>query len=212
MSRRTVRTFDAAAEDFNASRHRPWPSIEDMGSVKGKRILDLGAGAGRNYRHFSEKGAGLVVAADLSMGMLRTLMAEGADNPICVRCDARRLPFIDSVFDGVSFIATLHHIPDDAGRHEAAKEVIRVLTPGGVALITVWAPESKPRGVMPAMAGGGADIRVPWARIGERYYHIFTPDELRTLVQAAGLSVVKMYKERVSKREVGVNLVLVARK
>jgi SAM-dependent methyltransferase len=211
IRKRTVRTFDGAAPDFNASRWRPWPSIGGIGDLSGKRVLDLGAGTGRNSRHFLEGGAESVVAADLSTGMLRVLAGKKGKGAICcVRCDAIFLPFRDSAFDAVAFIATLHHLPGVAGRISAVKEVARVVSDGGVVLITVWAPQGTPKGAK--QAGGEGDILVPWAKVGERYYHIFTPGELRTLVEKAGLSVVRLYHERVSRREVGANLVVVASK
>jgi ubiquinone/menaquinone biosynthesis C-methylase UbiE len=215
LRKRTTRTFDKASGEFDAARPGPWPSIKEMGSLTGKRVLDLGAGTGRNSGYFLESGAS-VVAADVSMGMLRVLARKaGAGQPIdLVRCDAVSLPFEDSVFDAVAFIAALHHIPDGGGRRVALGEVERVTVDGGVVLITVWAPRERPKGAREAVSDGGRgkDICVPWADKGERYYHIFSPDELRALLVEAGFSVMKIYNERVSKHGVGANLVAIATK
>jgi SAM-dependent methyltransferase len=211
----TARTFDGASGEFDAARPGPWPSVKEMGSIKGKRVLDLGAGTGRNSEYFLEGGAS-VVAADISIGMLRVLgRKEEVGQAIhLVRCDAMCLPFQDSAFDAVAFIAALHHIADDEGRRAALGEVERVTVDGGVVLITVWAPQEAPKGARCATMDGGSgkDICVPWADKGERYYHIFTPDELRVILADAGLSVMKLYHERVSKRGVGTNLVAIASK
>jgi len=213
--KRIERTFDRAAEDFDCARRLPWPSIEEMGSLEGKLVLDLGAGTGRNSRHLQELGAS-VVAADVSAGMLGVLRRKpGAGQGIqAVRCDAMSLPFQDSVFNAVAFVATLHHIPYSSGRRAAVVEVKRVNANGGMALITVWAPQELPRGARSAGGGcgGKGDICVPWAGKGERYYHIFDAEELRALLVEAGLSVAKLYREQVSSRGVGTNLVAVASK
>jgi SAM-dependent methyltransferase len=213
IRRRTARTFDGASVDFDATRRRPWPSVKEMGSLQGKRVLDLGSGTGRNSRHFLEGGAASVVAADVSVGMLRALyQRSGREAGLhAVRCDAMSLPFKDSAFDAVAFIATLHHVPEEEGRERALREVRRVTSAGSVVLITVWAPSGLPKGARPASGGGGEkDIYVPWGKEGDRFYHLFSPDELRSLVEGAGLSVVSLHHERISRRDLGVNLVAVA--
>ncbi len=50
--------------------------------------------------------------------------------------DARRLPFENNRFDGVSVLCALEHIPQD-GDIECMKEIFRVLKPGGVAVVTI---------------------------------------------------------------------------
>jgi ubiquinone/menaquinone biosynthesis C-methylase UbiE len=215
MRKRTERTFDVASSDFDSTRRDPWPSVKEIGNLKGKRVLDLGAGTGRNSKHFLDGGAS-VVAADISLGMLRVLgrkflSQHGVD---MLRCDATSLPFPDSVFDAVAFIAVLHHIPDNGGRRRALEEVARVMVFGGVVLVTVWAPKEVPKGArgVAAEGGSGSDIFVPWAGKGERYYHIFPPGELRELIEGAGLRVEKLYHEQVSRRRLGSNLVALASK
>ena len=52
--------------------------------------------------------------------------------------DARRLPFPDASFDVVVSALVLHNIPGQAGRQQAAREMARVLKPGGqVALLGI---------------------------------------------------------------------------
>lgn len=215
INKRTAETFDWASGDFDSARPGPWPSIDEMGSLSGKRILDLGAGTGRNSDHFLQGGAS-VVAVDVSLGMLRVLGRKtGAEKPIhLLRCDATSLPFRDGSFDGVAFIAALHHLPDHKGRRRALGEVERVTAHGGVVLITVWAPPELPKGakILASCGGTDRDILVPWAGRGGRFYHIFSPSELRTLLSEAGLTLTKVFHERVSKRALGTNLVAVATK
>jgi SAM-dependent methyltransferase len=213
IRRRTARTFDGASVDFDATRRRPWPSVKGIGSLQGKRVLDLGAGTGRYSRYFLESGASSVVAADVSAGMLMVLdRRRGKEQALfTVRCDATNLPFKDSAFDAVAFIATLHHVPEKEERKRALMEVGRVTSEGGVVLITVWAPRELPKGARPAVEGGGEkDIYVPWGKEGDRFYHLFSPDELRSLIEEAGLSIISIYHERISHRDQGVNLVAVA--
>jgi len=69
------------------------------------------------------------------MGMLRS--AEGRGARALVRGDAVRLPFGDGAFDRVSALHMLFHVPD---RHEALREMRRVLRPGGRVVVSTNGP------------------------------------------------------------------------
>ena len=49
--------------------------------------------------------------------------------------DMRRLPFPDASFDVITSSLAIHSIDDKAGREQALAEILRVLKPGGTALI-----------------------------------------------------------------------------
>lgn len=97
-----------------------------LGDVLGRRVLEIGAGAGQGARYLSGQGAE-VVASDLSAGMLRTAVRLGR-LPF-VQCDGAALPFADGSFDTVfTAYGVVPFVADSAAvMHEAA----RVLRPGG---------------------------------------------------------------------------------
>jgi len=111
--------------------------LRHLGDVRGRRLLDLGCGAGENSVYFALRGA-RCVAADLSPGMVQVAcqLAErnGATIEGCV-ANATALPFPDSSFDIVYAANLLHHIPEP---HRALREMHRVLVPGGKACF--WDP------------------------------------------------------------------------
>ena len=217
-----IRVFDTIAEEFCHSRRRVWKSLEDAGPFEGQTVLDLGAGSGRNVRYLLEKGAALVVAADVSSEMIKVLTSNlkeefrGTVHPL--RCDAIHLPFQASTFDKVIFVATIHHIPNRTSRLRAMEEVRRVLKDGGTVLITAWSLIQKRfLRALPGMVAGWfkgrefGDTYVPWG--GERrFYHLFKLGELRSLVERAGFLIEKAYGERVSSRLLAENWVVLARK
>lgn len=62
----------------------------------------------------------------------RNAELEGVSGRVEVRtCDARALDLADASVDVVVSTLCLHNLPDEAGRHTAAREVARVLRPGG---------------------------------------------------------------------------------
>ena len=108
-----------------------------MGDLRGKRVLELGSGAGEGAVYLALQGAS-VVATDLSPGMLKVVERVAAIHGVTVEhtiCSAEDLSvFSDSSFDLVYAANTLHHV-DTA---QCLDEVKRVLKPGGRAFF--WDP------------------------------------------------------------------------
>jgi ubiquinone/menaquinone biosynthesis C-methylase UbiE len=77
---------------------------------EGNRILEVGAGAGRNtprYGNFHQ-----VILVDYARSQLELAQERlgGGDRYIYVVADAYQLPFAEGVFDCVTMIRTLHHM------------------------------------------------------------------------------------------------------
>jgi SAM-dependent methyltransferase len=110
--------YDAAAEDWDAG---PGPIYEPLAqalvaaapvSLTGRAVLDLGAGTGAAGRAAIAAGARQVVAADLSIAMLRRHALKSPDAPAWypVAADAAALPFRDASFDLVLAAFCLNHL------------------------------------------------------------------------------------------------------
>jgi SAM-dependent methyltransferase len=105
-----------------------------LGDPAGRRVLEVGAGAGQCSRWLASQGA-TVVATDLSAGMLRTgitLNSRVSDPRQAVplaQCDATALPFADASFDVV--FTSYGAVPFVADSARLLREAARVLRPGG---------------------------------------------------------------------------------
>lgn len=104
-----------------------------------RRVLDVGCGPGNYTRLIAEAVQdGLAVGLDPSKPMIEAAVsAEGGPDNVCyVRGDGSDLPFVDSAFDAVCCVGSLHMIDDPM---QALDEMVRVLHPGGrLALVTTW--------------------------------------------------------------------------
>jgi SAM-dependent methyltransferase len=135
---------DGAADSF-AGVANPW----SLGRLEpGKRVLDLGSGAGTDSLVASQMvGAhGRVTGIDMTPQMLakaRAAAAElGAENVEFVEAEAEALPFPDGSFDVVVSNGVIDLIPD---KDAVFAELFRVLVPGGrlqIADVTIQNPVS----------------------------------------------------------------------
>ena len=165
-----------------------------LGDVRGRRVLEIGAGAAQCSAWLAARGAH-AVATDLSGGMLRGAARPGpGTGPTLVQADARSLPFPDASFDEVvTAYGALAFVPDAAGVH---REVARVLRPGGRWAFSVTHPV---RWAFPDDPGaGGLTVsrsyfdRTPYAertaggQVSYVEYHRTLGDHVRE-VRAAGL-------------------------
>ena len=187
-----------------------------LGCAPGHYARSLEIGAGTGYFTLNMLRAGLIgeaTCSDISPGMLRTLRANAERLGLEVKtkpADAERLPFADGSFDLVFGHAVLHHIPD---LQRAFGEFARVLAPGGTILFagepsrygdrlagvpkrfaTTVAPLWRRvigAGRAPITEGGPPDAALE----GVVDVHAFSPGELRSAAQGAGLDDVRVIGE-----------------
>jgi SAM-dependent methyltransferase len=111
--------------------------LDRLGDVTGKKLLDLGCGAGENSVYFAKRGAHCI-ASDYSPGMVEVALKLAEKNGVQVEgatVNAMSLDFPDNTFDIVYASNLLHHLPDPAA---CISEMQRVLKPGGQACF--WDP------------------------------------------------------------------------
>lgn len=106
-------------------------------NLKGKeKILDVGCGRGFYLKILSDFKLGLdLYGVDLNSKYLQIAEKFIKDESVnLTKSDICNLPFKDDYFDRIIASEILEHIPDD---QRAISELLRVLRPGGIVLITV---------------------------------------------------------------------------
>jgi len=98
-----------------------------------KRLLDVGAGTGRDSRFFADEGC-VVTCIDLSSEMVRLCRDKGLEALVM---DVADLSFEDESFDAVYSFNSLLHLPKDE-LPTALLEIRRVLRPAGLFYLGTW--------------------------------------------------------------------------
>lgn len=133
--------------------HRLQRLMDEVEDPSTFRVLDLGCAAGRNTVYLAEMGVD-VQAVDTSEAMLtRTrerlhAVLESDEVERRVRCGVMTdLAAYDAdVFDLVIALGVLHTAGSVEEWNGALSEIARVLRPGGRALVSNFAPDSRPEG------------------------------------------------------------------
>lgn len=172
-------------EDVYSNEGRVAGRIARAAVVSGMRVLEVGAGSGRDGILLAECGA-RVVALDYSIPSLRLIKAQTPEvGTLAVCCgDAFALPFADGTFDIVFHQGLLEHFRNPG---DLIAENARVLKPGGYILVDVpqrWHYYTVIKHLLIA-------LRL-WFAGWEREYSV---GELERLLRAHSFSIVSSYGE-----------------
>jgi ubiquinone/menaquinone biosynthesis C-methylase UbiE len=132
------REFFETIERYRYQVYAPWmKSLIGFDDYAGKRLLEVGCGAGTDLLQFARGGA-LVTGFDLTPRSLeiarRRFEVYGLPGEFA-NGDAENLSFPDETFDVVYSFGVIHHTPDT---ERAAAEIHRVLRKGGRAIVMLY--------------------------------------------------------------------------
>jgi glycosyltransferase involved in cell wall biosynthesis/ubiquinone/menaquinone biosynthesis C-methylase UbiE len=129
-------------ERYRYDVYAPWmPRVMEFDQHAGEEVLEVGGGMGTDLAQFAKNGS-IVTDLDLSEGHLQhaqeNFRLRGLNGRF-VHHDAESMPFDDNTFDLVYSNGVLHHTPNT---RRTIGEILRVLKPGGRAIVMVYAENS----------------------------------------------------------------------
>jgi len=180
--------YEKIANHFSHTRVYSWSWItEFLENIHSKNenslIYDLGCGNGRNMNFKNLKFIGI----DNCQNFIKICKSKNL-NVIKSEITNTQLP--SNSADAIICIAVIHHLVSEENRLRALLEIKRLIKPGGKILLSVWSI-NQPKKTRRNFKSYGNNI-VLWNNYGEtyeRYYYIFKIDELKSLIQKAGLFI-----------------------
>jgi ubiquinone/menaquinone biosynthesis C-methylase UbiE len=180
---------------------RPWAEllVDFVGVEQGHTVLDVAAGTGVVSRAVAARlqAGGRVIASDVSGAMLAHVPDEFPSDRVplqTVECSATALDLPSACADVVLCQQGLQFMPDRTG---AAREMLRVLRPGGKAGIAVWS--SSPR-VEPFIVYGEAlqahQVPEPFPSAYDSSNLSMGTEEVERVLSAAGFDEIVVRIER----------------
>lgn len=125
----------------------------NLASVKGKKVLEAGSGAGRFTEILLKHGA-IVHSFDYSNAVEANAKNNGAhENLVLVQADIRKIPFSKASYDYVICLGVLQHTPNP---EESIKCLWEMVRPGGALVIDHY--PWKWRVILPPPFGGSEAI------------------------------------------------------
>jgi SAM-dependent methyltransferase len=161
------------------------PLLDAAGVERGMRVLDVGTGSGDAAARAAERGAE-ATGVDVAAAMV-DLAAQRHSAPTYLQASASRLPFGDESFDAAVGNIVIQHIGEP---ERAARELARVLVPGGRIALSTWdAPERSP--FFSALLGAVSDAEIPSPSEvppGPSFFQFAEDEAFRTLLAGASFA------------------------
>lgn len=113
------------------------PQVVDFAAYKNQRLLEIGCGLGIDLTQFAKAGA-IVTGVDLSETAVRLAQQNFKQRGLTADfhvMDGEALEFKDNVFDVIYAHGVLQYTADP---QKMVSEILRVLRPGGLAIIMVY--------------------------------------------------------------------------
>ena len=200
LLKKTKEDYNKIAEEFSITREETWSEIDflfDDYVIPGDKILDLGCGNGRFFELLKDKDINYI-GVDFSEKLIEIAKKKYPKVKFQV-ADALNLSFPNNYFDRIYSIAVLHHIPSREFKLQFLKEARRVLKPNGLLILTVWKPKSKKNWSLflkyttLKLIGKleRRDVFQSWGKKMERYFHLFSKEELVDLAKEVKFKIIK---------------------
>lgn len=183
--------YDAISDHFDQTRYCPWVGVELFirQLPTNIKLLDVGCG---NGKYFSIRDDIDMYGCDPCKNLVN--IVKNRYPHVNMRCaNGLNLPYESETFQATISVAVLHHLTTIENRMIFLRELTRVTSPGGYILITVWSTNIQDKRKhkwrfldTQSQSSQGIDVIIPWNdkknNIYDRYYHLFTEDELKCLI------------------------------
>ena len=168
--------------------------VRSAGGARRVRLLDVACGTGRTLHQLAQTHPDLqFYGVDLSpayVQLARKRLADLAEAALAVE-NAEALPFADATFDIATSVYLFHELPRNA-RRNVAREMFRVVRPGGLLVIEDSAQLSESAELATALQSFPGEFHEP-------FYADYLADDLADLLREVGFEIESVEPQFVAK-------------
>ena len=176
-----VDVYNSIASHFSHTRYKRWAGVKKFIDHLPRKslIADIGCGNGKNMVPNEDiKFVGVDISTELcKIASVRTGFKVLTGSVL-------DLPLKDNSFDHAISIAVLHHLSNEKDRIKALSEIVRIIKPGGTAMITVWAFDDTGKDIKRSTKSGLIKWEISEDEIYQRYYYLFDDGELDDIARS----------------------------
>lgn len=182
ISDKTIKTYDKISGHYSDTHYETtfWEKEFKIFQtlIKGKKIIDIGCGAGRDAEFFTTHGFNYT-GIDASKGLLAEAKKR-LPHAKFILMDFYKLNFPPGSFDGFWASASLLHVPK---RRLAAvlNQIRHIIKPQAIGFISVKEKMDMDEGIIRESKYGGI----------ERYFAFYDPPEFEKILENTGFTVIK---------------------
>jgi SAM-dependent methyltransferase len=133
-------TYEVISKEFATTRAYVWQCVKDFTKLitKNSSVLEIGSGNGKNMQYILKNQQCNMIGVDTCQNFVDMCTA---NNLQVYNNSINNLQFTDSNFDFVLCIAVFHHILSKEHQINAMNEILRVMKPNAIGIITCWSTE-----------------------------------------------------------------------
>lgn len=196
--KKTIETYEQTADLYNSL----YPDVNKINidffikQLKGKNILDIGCGSGRDAEYFVSKEFN-VIGIDLSDRFIEISTAK-VPKAQFVKMDMRNINFPVNSFDGIWSMASLLHIPK-IDSQSTIIQLREILKTNGIIYISVKLGE------------GEKFIKRDRYKGLEKFFAFYTESEISDLLKKCGFEIIKISLYNIPKQDTWIDVFAVKR-
>ena len=192
-------TYEIISKEFSDTRGYVWQCVKDFTQLitPNSSVLEIGCGNGKNMKYILKHCNCNMIGVDTCNNFVDMCIA----NNLQVHNNSiNNLQFTESNFDFILCIAVFHHLLSKEKQINAMYEILRVMKPNAIGIITCWATEQPNDGDLKKFKFHEGINIVPWKGRQElnkiRYYYVFSEKMFRDFFNIfEDIEILKVFNE-----------------
>ncbi|MBU1446034.1 class I SAM-dependent methyltransferase [Patescibacteria group bacterium] len=208
---KTRKDYQSITSDFSNTRNWLWPEFEFFKKYikEDGHLIDFGCGNGRFFEFVKDMKNLKYTGIDNNPKFIKIAQKNYTSTNFLVG-DFTDIPRVSKA-DNVFAIASFHHIPSLELRKKSIQSLKAILKKDGILILTVWNLFQRRyrKYIIKSLFNyfiqlgkyDWNDTFIPWSNSGvNRYYHAFTPNELKNIFEKSGFEIIEMFYTKKGKK------------